>query len=240
MNFIDNPNHNSGTANRFEQGPAFELKQRLKQSARADKQLKIDALWNLLISQYRNGDMDFSVAKIGRELQARGIQNSQSYRNSTGKDYRDITEAFAHEVGGRTHHFRAVSQTPLDQVIDSLPDLDAQFRLRLIIREEAKQRYENQQLRSLLKQMPSPGLPEHAAPTASTPSAVTPLHPKNNSKQRPWTQPLKQFLEPDWLSASGLKCDADGTVYHDNQPITLPGFSTQLQQVIAYFDEEDS
>ncbi|XYJ12566.1 gamma-mobile-trio protein GmtX [Telluria sp. B2] len=240
MNFAENPRNKSGSTNNFEQGRAFELKERLKQSARTDKQLKIEALWNLLVSLYRNADMDFSVAKIGRELQARGIQNSQSYRNSTGKDYRDITEAFAHEVGGRTHHFRATSETPLDQVINLLPDMDAQSRLHIIVREEAKLRVENQQLRALLKNIPSPELRGQAAPLASTSSAVTSLRPTENAKRRPWTQPLKQFLEPDWLAASGIRCDADGTVYHDDKAITLPGFSTQLQEVIDYFDEEEN
>ncbi|WP_156885735.1 gamma-mobile-trio protein GmtX [Massilia niastensis] len=240
MKFPEHPENSSGRTNNFERGRAFDLKERLKQSARADKQLKIDALWDLLISQYRNADMDFSVAKIGRELEARGIQKSQSYRNFTGKDYRDITEAFAHEFGGRTHHFRAASQTPLDKVIDALPDIDAQTRLRLIIREEAKLREENQQLRALLKKIPSPELPIQDVHATSTSSGVTSLRPIGNAKQTPWTQPLKQFLDPDWLAACGLKCEADGTVYHDNQAITLPGFSNQLQEVIDYFNNDDN
>lgn len=220
----------------IEGGRAFQMKERIKQYARGDKKKRLDSLWIYLVQQYRNGDSDFSVAKIGRELEKRKILTGQGYRNAGGSDYRNIVEAFALEVGGRTSHWRAPSTTPLEQIIDALADADAAARLRLLLSEESKLRAENHLLRGQMRKM-------HTVPygakslTNSKETEESPSSELKSVKSAPHVGALLRFLDEEWLLGNDLRSEADGTITHNGVAITLPRFFYQLRSVLEYLND---
>lgn len=220
------------SSNLYESTAAFALKESIKQRAREDKQVRLDACWNLVLELYDKGERDFSPTKMGKALEIRKIQRSQSYRNTQGKDYRDIVDAFASEMGARSTTVRYRSSTPLEEALKSIQDLDVQVRVRSMVDDLSRLRAENNFLRHEMSRMRRVGsfekndvdLREVAPAGASGSTQLKHLSPRSS---------LLTFLQDDWMQAHSLTIDPTGAVLCAGRSITLPGFVRQLTLLLA-------
>lgn len=218
-----------------ENSAAFALKESIKKTAREDKQLRLEACWNLLLELYVKGERDFSTTKMGNALEERKIQRSQSYRNNQGKDYRNIVKAFADEMGARTTTVRSKSLTPLEEALKSIQDLDVQVRVRSMFDDLNRLRAENNILRHEMSRMRRVSNPEKGIPDlegARLHNENSPLHQPNSKPELP-TSSLRTFLQEDWMDAHDLAVNSMGTILCSGRPITLPGFVRQLNLLLG-------
>lgn len=220
---------------KFEDTKSYALKEQLKSGARDDKKKRIDALWDLLLKLHDEDETNFSVTRVGKALEEAGIQKLQSYRNAQSQHYRDITEQFAADVGGRTKHQHITQVTPLMEALDSIDDLDAKIRLKAMMEDLKLCKQENQILRHELSKRQ---LIPYGGKTTSGHAAINnaPVLPRPNNIVKPAVDSVKKFLSEEWLEANGLIVKEDGTVCYENNPITHAAFAKQLNALIQYVE----
>jgi len=118
---------------------------KLKQNCSLKKQRTLDAVYKVCTELLSSKEKDFSFSTIARAGVSSGVPNAQSMRNSSGRAYRELIQAFK-EAAGPIHQERAASDW-----IDAIKDGKAKFLARA-------QEAENHRLRSLLREITPPNL----------------------------------------------------------------------------------
>ncbi len=72
-----------------------EVLETLKSNASKRKKNTLNLLYKLLENHTKKGEIDFTIATIGRLSEAYGGPSTQAIRNKTGIDYRTLIEVFA-------------------------------------------------------------------------------------------------------------------------------------------------
>src|SRR5258706_756582 len=72
----------------------------LQRDATSRTRQSLELIYTLCKEQYEAGNLDFSVATIGRLSAARGGPSTQAIRNATGEHYRTLLKAWANHVDG--------------------------------------------------------------------------------------------------------------------------------------------
>jgi hypothetical protein len=190
------------------------------------------ALWNVLEGMRSKGIHVFSIANVGRVCESLGVLNVQSIRNSSGKDFRDIIEAYALEIGASTTHQTSAKQTPMEEVIARIPDLDDRTRLTM---ERAMGKRAIQEVNRLKEMLKRTQVGRARPPDV----AVQPALPAGNIEARVLPQiksidvtPLKKFLSPEYLRDLGWRIGEDGAIYEGTDRLTPVGFVPTLDKLL--------
>ena len=99
-----------------------DLLEQLKASANPRKQKNLDIVHAVCREQHDRGSRDYSVATISRIAQERGGPVKSTIHNKTGDDFKGLIKAWADHTGGVTRKVRKVSDNPIYDVLDKIPD----------------------------------------------------------------------------------------------------------------------
>jgi len=192
-------------------------------------------LWRVLEGMRAKGVRIFSIANVGRACEAAGVLNTQSIRNSTGKDFRAVIDTFAVEIGASTTHQAPVVQTPIEEAIASIADLDVRTRLRMMFAENKRNREEVSRLKEFFKRLRVGAAPAPDAtmqlPDSERAAEVEVLAPGQSVNVD--VTPLEKFLSQEYLGDLRWKIGDDGALYEGKDRLTPVGFVPALEKLMA-------
>lgn len=215
---------------------------RHKQSASPRKQNTIDLLLNTLQHMRENSAADFSVARVGRELELRGGPKTQSIRNQNGAYLREIISAYASAVQSPTR-ITAQAKTSVDRALALVNDHNVRYVLTLEVERLRKLKRENDDLRQALRHLSLHWDPSHNKKSGSAkPSECETDVEKSAALDISITprllRSLRQSIEPERLSSLGLREREDGAILDDRADVLMPpGFGEAIRTVLAFFTD---
>jgi hypothetical protein len=201
---------------------ATALRDVIRSRSNGRKQATVEGLWQVLEEMERKGIKTFTIAQVGRHAEAAGVLRTQTLRNASGEDYRALIDAFARDIGVPTTSLPSTKATPLEEAIESIPDLDVRTRLKMVLVENLRQREEIARLRQGFKhiqQMNQVGVPslEVLPPPIQQVDIV----------------PLEKFLSPAWIEERRWTVEPNGTLYDETGECIAPvGFIISLAALV--------
>lgn len=197
------------------------------------RQETVRALVTVLEEMRGRGVKVFTISNVGRECEERKLLTTQSIRNATGEPFRRIIEAFAQRHGLATTHVPARKVTPLEEAIQSIPDLDIRHRLLALIDDNKALRTQVQRLENGFKRLQVPERREApAAEPASLPAQDIEVVPPHKTKLN--LGPLERFISEDWIDRYAWTVGESGAIIDGSDPITPPGFVPALSEAITF------
>jgi hypothetical protein len=214
---------------------AQEVRDEVLSRSNARRKETVMGLWRVLQGMRAKSVRIFSIANVGRACEAAGVLNTQSIRNSTGKDFRAIIDTFAAEIGASTTHQAPVVQTPIEEAIASIADLDVRTRLRMMLAENKRYREEVSRLKEFFKRLRVGAVPAPDAtmqlPDSERAAEVEVLAPVKSVDVD--VTPLEKFLSHEYLGDLRWKIGDDGALYEGKDRLTPVGFVPALEKLIA-------
>jgi hypothetical protein len=204
----------------------------LQQGATKRTRQSLELIHVLCKEQYEAGNLDFSVATIGRLSTARGGPSTQAIRNATGEHYRALLKAWANYSDG------AIRKPPVrpepgvaDDVLAMISDPSVRAVVGSFLAENRKLKAENTLLKSqaqvVIDRRPSP-----AMSAQTSPSGVQVLAPMSTLLPLE-VDALRHALSEELLSKMGWTVDAKtGRVSKDGHVIFRTGFATAIKKVL--------
>ena len=200
-------------------------------ATRPSKVQNLDRLWDVLDAVREEGGCDYSLAEIGRRLEAVGGPKTQSLRNAQGAYFREIITAYADAVNGSTRYV-ASGKSNVDQALDLITDPSIRATLRMAIEEGKRLKVVNDNLHAAFKNL-QVGASLSAAPSttaATTASAALPpptLMPRLRAA-------LAKGINETRLAQQGLVVDADGSVRNEaGDKVFPPSFVTAIRVLLG-------
>lgn len=200
-------------------------------ATRPSKARNLDRLWDVLDALREEGGRDYSLAEVGRRLEAAGGPKTQSLRNAQGACFREIITAYASAVHGSVRHV-ATSKSNVDQALDLITDLSVRATLRMAIEEGKRLKVVNDNLHAAFKSL-QVGVSLNAAPsvtaatTASAPVPPPTLTPRLRAA-------LAKGIDEIRLAQQGLAVEADGSVCNETgDKIFPPSFVTAIRALLG-------
>ena len=214
---------------------AQEVRDEILSRSNARRKDTVMALWRVLEAMRAKGCRVFSIANVGRACQTAGVLNTQSIRNATGKDFRAIIDVFAMEIGASTTHQAPAIQTPIEEAVANIADLDVRTRLRMLLVENRRQREEVNRLKEAFKRLrvgtvPPPGATMQL-PSQAQAIKVEVFTPENGNDID--VTPVQKFLSREYLRDLCWQVGDDGAIYEGKDRLTPVGFVPALEKLIA-------
>lgn len=204
----------------------------LQRDATKRTQQSLELIYALCKEQHEAGNLDFSVATIGRLSAARGGPSTQAIRNATGEHYRALLKAWANHVEGATRK-PAVRAEPgvADDVLAMITDPSVRAVVGSFLAENRKLKAENTMLKShaqiVIDRRPSPGISTPAAQ-----SGVQVLPPLSTLLPLE-VDALRHAISEELLTKMGWTVDAKtGRVSKGGHAIFRAGFATAIKKVL--------
>jgi hypothetical protein len=214
---------------------AQEVRDEVLSRSNARRKETVMGLWRVLEGMRAKGVRIFSIANVGRACEAAGVLNTQSIRNSTGKDFRAVIDTFAAEIGASTTHQAPVVQTPIEEAIASIADLDVRTRLCMMLAENKRNREEVSRLKEFFKRLRVGAVPAPDAtmqlPDSERAAKVEVLAPVKSVDVD--VTPLEKFLSHEYLGDLRWKIGDDGALYEGKDRLTPVGFVPALEKLMA-------
>ncbi|MBB3268790.1 hypothetical protein FHW79_006466 [Azospirillum sp. OGB3] len=213
---------------------AIAIKEDILSRSNERKRKTVEALWNVLLELRAKGVKSFSVAVVGKACEDARVLKTQSIRNTSGADFRNLIAAFAVDGDDALSSRGRQARSPLDEAVDAIPDLDVRTRLRIMVAENRKQRDEINRLKEAFKHLREPAI----APSAE--GAIELFPPASPSFRDIDFVPLRKFLSADWLDDNHWHIEANGAIYDaDGNRVTPVAFVPALSALIALIDNHD-
>lgn len=195
----------------------------------------LSRIWMSLERIRASGLTDFSVPKVCSVLGELGFAMApQSIYNERGAIYRDLIRAYGRVyVSGRE---RDKSQTPLEKLLEAIPDMGARAIIRENLRLLARLERENSVLRSSLKEFEIPsstGKVERGVANATMPlddQARFRSEAKLTTAER---EALVKSLDSERLEERGLVLEADGSISLGSTIMFPPRFVDAVRKVLS-------
>ena len=192
----------------------------LKSSAtREAKKKNLHLLWTVLTDMHRSGLKDYSLALVGRRLEAAGGPKTQSLRNEGGKDFRKLIVAFIRSLGAQAPAAQQAGRSQLEIAIDTLPDVGVRALFRQIVAESKLLRSQNDQLRSAFKGL-AVSAPKSEQNSASIAEDVITLPVAGLAPLE--KDILRRSISDDRFAENGWKVKENGSVVDDTGVVVLP------------------
>jgi hypothetical protein len=204
----------------------------------AKKHKNLEMLWSVLNKMQKNGAYDYSVAKVGAELEKLpGGMRTQSIHNAKGVYFKRLIQAFGTAAGGSLNKI-AKDKSQADRAIDLISDPGIRSVLRQSMERLKKLEHENNELRSAFKQLRiwnsdpilDPAQPKRTITENS--ETLSPAQRQSAVISQRLVEALRKGIDKDRLAERGL-------VVHDNGSITMgkvvlfpPGFVEAINLVI--------
>jgi hypothetical protein len=204
----------------------------LQRDATKRTRQSLDLINTLCKEQYEAGNLDFSVATIGRLSAARGGPSTQAIRNATGEHYRALLKAWANHVAGAARK-PAVRPEPgvADDVLAMISDPSVRAVVGSFLAENRKLRAENTLLKTQT-QVVIDRRPSSAMSTPTSPSGVQVL-PAMSMLLPLEVDALRHALSDELLTKMGWSVDAKtGRVSKNGHAVFRAGFATAIKKVL--------
>lgn len=234
------------TAEQFKDAKALYLsykKSANKQSVKAN----LDLVWTALNEIFEEGLKDYSLAELGRRLEKAGGPRTQSLRNPSGAQYREIITAFALAAEGSTKYV-AKTKTTVEKALDMVPDPSARAVLRAALNDAKRLKIVNDNLHAAFKKLSigasfggsggyiTKGELENPVELADG-RPVAGLVPLNSSASISLTAKerliLKRSIDLSRLAQNGLRIDEDGSILSEQGDVLFPsGFVGTIEKLI--------
>jgi hypothetical protein len=160
------------------------------------RQKTVRGLVDLMEEMRRRGEKVFDTTTVGRECEARKLIKLQSLRNTGGAPYRRLIEAYARKHGLAQR--QGGRQTPMEEAIMSINDLDVRTRVLMLMAENAVQKQLIQRLQTGFKRLSLSATPPPAPAVPLVEAEILPpealIVPEGVSPY-----PLADFLTNEWL-----------------------------------------
>ncbi len=208
---------------------------RHKAAAQPRKQDSIDLLWTTLEAMRAGGVPDYSIARVGRELELRGGPKIQSIRNAQGAYLREIIAAYA-EAAQVPKRVEAQDKTNADRALSLIPDQNVRYVLTLEIQRLRKLKRENDDLRAALRQITL-----QSAPIAREAPAIEVMPPVSQLGLTPRLLAglLKSMDSGEWAER-GYWLDERGAIMDDaGHEIFATPFAEAVLAVLAAATADD-
>lgn len=199
-------------------------------ATRPSKAQNLDRLWDVLDAVREEGGRDYSLAEVGRRLEAVGGPKTQSLRNAQGACFREVIAAYASAMHGSTRHV-AVSRSNVDQALDLITDLSVRATLRMAIEEGKRLKVVNDNLHAAFKNL-QVGVSLNAAPPATAATTASAAVPPPTLTPR-LRAALAKGIDETRLAQQGLAVEVDGSVCNEaGDKIFPPSFVTAIQVLL--------
>jgi hypothetical protein len=182
------------------------------------------------------GHKVFSIATVGRECEARKLLSTQYIRNANGEPFRRLIDAFSRQHGLATGREPTRRQTPLQEAVATISDLDIRTRLLSLIDDNKALRAQVLRLEAGFKRMTVPTFPSSsdAAPSIASPEVEILPHKGRVSLN---LGPLERFVSIDWIDQKAWTVTGTGTIMDGPHPITPPGFVPAMKAALESLRE---
>ena len=196
---------------------------------RESKVKNLDLLWGALDDIRNGGGRDYSVAEVGRRLEAAGGPKTQSLRNAQGAQFRDIIGAYAAGVSGSTKYL-SKTRSQVEAALELITDLSIRATLRIAIEEGKRLKVVNDNLHAAFKTL-QVGSVDTAAPEepqiAVSVKSILPLPAK-------LLRALKKGLDRTRLAERGMQVHEDGSILDQHGDVLFPpAFATAVDAVLS-------
>lgn len=210
-----------------------DLLEQLKASANPRKQKNLDIVHAVCREQHDRGSRDYSVATISRIAQERGGPVKSTIHNKTGDDFKGLIKAWADHTGGVTRKVRKVSDNPIYDVLDKIPDPAVRAVMGAVLAKCKKLQGEN----NLLKANANTVIDMRQ--TNVTTNVTPPRHeiqilPASTGLTEPEMDALKYAVSEKLMTDEGWKQDDDGRILTaKGSPIQKIGYVTAIRKIIG-------
>ncbi len=204
----------------------------LQRDATSRTRQSLELIYTLCKEQYEAGNLDFSVATIGRLSAARGGPSTQAIRNATGEHYRTLLKAWANHVDGAVRK-PAVRPEPgvADDVLTMIPDPAVRAVVGSFLAENRKLKAENTLLKTQA-QVVIDRRPGSAMSAPTTHSSVQVL-PALSTLLPLEVDALRHAVSDELFAKMGWRVDTKtGRVSKDGHAIFRAGFATAIKKVL--------
>lgn len=207
-----------------------DLLERLKANANTRKKKNLDLVHAVCREQFERGSKDFSVATVSRIAQERGGPAASTIHNKTGDDFKGLIKAWAAHSGGVTRKARKLTNNPVWDVLDRIPDPSIRSIMGAVLAENKKLRGEV----NLLKQHAGIVIDfrDKSGGGGALPTGAwlpPDFHLTESEKEA-----LRHAISEKLLKEEGWKEDADGRIVtHKGAPIFRIGFTKAIRKVLG-------
>lgn len=166
----------------------------------------------------RSGIDDFTLANAGARFERVGGLRTQSLRNEGGKHYRQLIEAFANDVSGKSTNTKKRHVLPPDR-LDAIPDIQLRAWMRQILAENKLLARQVDELKSAFKVL---RVLEPSSPIQESGDATSAPHLDLSVSD---LDVLKKGFDPARFAENGWTVGSDGSVVDDiGVSVFPPGF----------------
>ena len=211
---------------------ARQLYQTFRHAANRESKVKnLDLLWEVLEAIREEGSRDYSLAEVGRRLEAIGGPKTQSLRNAQGAHFRDVITAYADAVSG-SKKYVAKGKSQVEAALELITDPSIRATLRMAIEEGKRLKVVNDNLHAAFKTLqvgatPTPPAAPASHPAITSPASGSPLTPRLRNA-------LSKGVDRARLAERGLIVADDGSILTQaGEPVFPPAFVTALDAVLS-------
>ena len=211
---------------------ARQLYQTFRHAANRESKVKnLDLLWEVLEAIRGEGGRDYSLAEVGRRLEAAGGPKTQSLRNAQGAHFRDVITAYADAVNG-SKKYVAKGKSQVEAALELITDPSIRATLRMAIEEGKRLKVVNDNLHAAFKTLqvgatPTPPAAPASHPAITSPASGSPLTPRLRNA-------LSKGVDRARLAERGLIVADDGSILTQaGEPVFPPAFVTALDAVLS-------
>lgn len=190
-------------------------------ATRASKVKNLDLLWEALEGVRDEGGRDYSLAEVGRRLEALGGLKTQSLRNSQGSDFREVISAYASALSGSTRYV-AKRKSQVEVALELIADPSIRATLRMAVEDGRRLKVVNDNLHAAFKTLQVGALP---AP-ATLPAATTAMSPR-------FRNALRKGVDRTRLAERGLTVMEDGSIHTEaGEALFPPAFVSAVEAAL--------
>lgn len=197
---------------------------------RESKVKNLDLLWGALEDIRNDGGRDYSLAEVGRRLEAAGGPKTQSLRNAQGAQFRDIIGAYAAGVSGSTKYL-SKTKSQVEAALELITDPSIRATLRMAIDEGKRLKVVNDNLHSAFKTLQVGAV---GAGTAKDSQIAAPARASESPLSSRLLRALKTGMDRTRLAERGMQVQADGSIHDEHGEVLFPpAFATAVGAVLA-------
>ena len=196
---------------------------------RESKRKNLDLLWEVLEAIREEGGRDYSLAEVGRRLEAAGGPKTQSLRNVQGAHFRNVITAYADAVSG-SKKYVAKGRSQVEAALELITDPSIKATLRMAIEEGKRLKVVNDNLHAAFKTLQVGAVATAAAEVPQIAAPVTSVEPLPAKLLRA----LKKGMDRTRLAERGMQVLEDGSIHDEHGEVLFPpAFATAIDSILA-------
>ncbi len=197
---------------------------------RESKVKNLDLLWGALEDIRNDGGRDYSLAEVGRRLEAAGGPKTQSLRNAQGAQFRDIIGAYAAGVSGSPKYL-SKTKSQVEAALELITDPSIRATLRMAIEEGKRLKVVNDNLHAAFKTLQVGSI---GAGTAESPQITAPAKASESLLSSKLLRALKKGMDRTRLAERGMQVQEDGSIHDEHGEVMFPpAFVTAIDAVLG-------